>query len=410
MQKFIFVTILSFYVCQILSAIMVNNQDINNLIKPGQVLMYDCPDADNIFMRIKDGNITIGGWELTNVAEAQAFFNELNNNKNEFSQNIAPDMISLKTEKNMSIKKAFFSSDKGIIFDVGAQINLDTLILQSKEKVAFLANQLNIQNCFFNVPWLQIESNIPNSLCQVIRFTFNKDISFSVCAQGHINFESNETLQDFIVIGASQVEILFSPEAFKNNQKPENKKFEQYNERHLLINLLPEQVNIPDKLDAELYAHIVKNVIITCVDIFLYDPENSRYLLVKRKQKPAQGMWWLPGGRQCKGESFFDAAKRKCKEELSVEIIPLAHLSNYSTVFSDSAWSCQTHTNNQPIFAILDKNSKPVVDENHDTWQWFDINQSPRNSALFADYSIQEYAYIQKVYDEAIAFIATYNK
>ncbi len=181
------------------------------------------------------------------------------------------------------------------------------------------------------------------------------------------------------------------------------------NQRHLLVGLSGDQVEkVNQRLERALYRQVVKNLIITCIDVFVYDPVNGRYLLVKRKQKPAQGMWWVPGGRHCKGESFFEAACRKCKEELSIDILPIACLNSYSTIFSDSEWNCQTHTINQVVFALSSSGSYPVVDPNHDTWCWLDIHESPSNSSFFADYSSDDYMYLQYIYDEAIVLISNY--
>jgi GDP-mannose mannosyl hydrolase len=177
-------------------------------------------------------------------------------------------------------------------------------------------------------------------------------------------------------------------------------------QRHLTMNISDDQIQrVTHRLEKELYRNVVQNLIITCIDVFVYDPINRTYLLVKRNQKPAQGMWWIPGGRHCKGESFFEAAIRKCKEELSIAIMPITLLNNYSTVFPDSEWDCQTHTINQVVFALIQPSSSPATDPNHDTWRWFDIDESPVRSSYFANFNIEEYQYMQNMYDEARVFI-----
>lgn len=180
------------------------------------------------------------------------------------------------------------------------------------------------------------------------------------------------------------------------------------NQRHLLVGLSKNNVQcVTHRLEKELYRTIVHHLIITCIDVFVYDPINQRYLLVKRKQRPAKGIWWVPGGRHCKGESFFEAAIRKCKEELSIDIQPIALLNNYSTIFPDSEWECQTHTINQVVFALIHPDSYPKVDPNHDTWRWFALTESPSNSEFFEDYNREDYRYMQNIYDEALSFIDT---
>ena len=56
-----------------------------------------------------------------------------------------------------------------------------------------------------------------------------------------------------------------------------------------------------------------------CCDIILvrYNPETKRKecLLVERASEPVKGVWWWPGGRILKGETFFDAASRKQRKQ-----------------------------------------------------------------------------------------------
>jgi len=54
-------------------------------------------------------------------------------------------------------------------------------------------------------------------------------------------------------------------------------------------------------------------------------------LLVERGSEPVKGVWWLPGGRIYKGETFFDAAIRKVKEETGLIGKPIQVLGFYNT-------------------------------------------------------------------------------
>ena len=74
-----------------------------------------------------------------------------------------------------------------------------------------------------------------------------------------------------------------------------------------------------ERLADEEYQHIVDTMPILCVDLVLSD-RNCKYLLVKRNNDPLKGKWWVPGGRVFKDESLEEAAVRKAREELSLEI------------------------------------------------------------------------------------------
>lgn len=83
------------------------------------------------------------------------------------------------------------------------------------------------------------------------------------------------------------------------------------------------QVNKPEYIaDAE-YLRIVDTMPILCVDLVLRDSRGG-YLLVKRNNEPLKDQWWVPGGRVYKGERLEEAAHRKMREELSIEIASLS--------------------------------------------------------------------------------------
>ena len=75
-------------------------------------------------------------------------------------------------------------------------------------------------------------------------------------------------------------------------------------------------------LPSDAYLQIVGVMPILCVDLVIRNSE-GKYLLVKRNNEPLKGQWWVPGGRVFKGESLQEAAIRKAREELSLEISSL---------------------------------------------------------------------------------------
>lgn len=84
------------------------------------------------------------------------------------------------------------------------------------------------------------------------------------------------------------------------------------------------------------YDNILSLVPIICVDVAI--SFNNKILLIRRKNEPAQGQWWLPGGRLYKGETLEDCALRKAIEEtdLYCKLGPMIHYSStdFETVHS----------------------------------------------------------------------------
>lgn len=68
--------------------------------------------------------------------------------------------------------------------------------------------------------------------------------------------------------------------------------------------------NIPE----ELYSRIRRIMPLVCVDLVVVNGE-GQLLMVRRKNEPAMGEWWFPGGRVLFGEARIDAARRKLREE-----------------------------------------------------------------------------------------------
>ena len=79
------------------------------------------------------------------------------------------------------------------------------------------------------------------------------------------------------------------------------------------------------------YNLFVKHSVISCVDICIL--KDNKVLLVLRNEEPAKGMWFPPGGRIQRGEEIFDAAIRKCNEEVGIDINPIKIIHTDNTIF-----------------------------------------------------------------------------
>lgn len=135
-------------------------------------------------------------------------------------------------------------------------------------------------------------------------------------------------------------------------------------------------------LSADIYTKVVESLPICCVDVFVYNPHSQKYLMILRKDKPAQNLFFVPGGRLLKGESFFGGAERKIKEETGLDITATQKIDVYSTIFPDSQWGCQTHTINIVIFAVLKPDQKITLDAHHGDYAWVSRDIAPENEYL----------------------------
>jgi ADP-ribose pyrophosphatase YjhB (NUDIX family) len=137
-------------------------------------------------------------------------------------------------------------------------------------------------------------------------------------------------------------------------------------------------------LPAEVYKKLVQDSVVCCVDILLvrFNPAENRKecLLVERSSEPAKGLWWLPGGRLLKGETFFQAAIRKARQETGLAAVePIQVLGVWNTFFPTSHWdddgSKGTQTVN-PIVLVeaLREGADVELDETSESYRWISLD------------------------------------
>lgn len=89
----------------------------------------------------------------------------------------------------------------------------------------------------------------------------------------------------------------------------------------------------------DLYKQILRSMPIPCVDLLVTD-EKGNVLLLRRKNEPAAGQWWFPGGRVLIGEKREDAAKRKLEEECGLFASKFIEDGTFDIVFNLTHGAC----------------------------------------------------------------------
>ena len=85
-------------------------------------------------------------------------------------------------------------------------------------------------------------------------------------------------------------------------------------------------------IEDKLYEKILQVMPIPCVDLLVMD-DIGRILLLRRKNEPAAGQWWFPGGRVQFKETRAQAARRKLKEECALESLNIEELGTDDALF-----------------------------------------------------------------------------
>jgi colanic acid biosynthesis protein WcaH len=121
----------------------------------------------------------------------------------------------------------------------------------------------------------------------------------------------------------------------------------------------------------ELYNAILRSIPIACVDISIV--ASGCVLLVRRGDPPAQGQWWVPGGRVLKGEKMKETARRKAREEVGIDchVGPIIHTAE--TIFPDGPGGIPVHSINSCflLYPVEDLSRTRVrLDDHHAEWKW----------------------------------------
>ncbi|MFA5125915.1 MAG: NUDIX domain-containing protein [archaeon] len=127
-----------------------------------------------------------------------------------------------------------------------------------------------------------------------------------------------------------------------------------------------------------LYKQIMENVPILCVDLLVKN--GDKILLLKRKNKPLKGYWWIPGGRVYKNETLLEAVKRKYFEECGLKTDSVKEIGTYDYIGSDAVFDdikTGIHTLSV-VFEIKATSDKIKVDEQHAEYGWFEFEDCPK--------------------------------
>jgi len=120
---------------------------------------------------------------------------------------------------------------------------------------------------------------------------------------------------------------------------------------------------IPD----DLYRDVLRTMPVPCVDLLIQ--HSGRILMVQRRNEPARGEWWFPGGRIHKGERLLQTAHRQAREEVGARGLCGALVHVEETLFETGRFGEPVHTVN--LCYAFDALSKEVtLDADHTEYMW----------------------------------------
>lgn len=130
-----------------------------------------------------------------------------------------------------------------------------------------------------------------------------------------------------------------------------------------------------EKLDLTTFKTVVASTPLVSIDLIVRN-SFGQILLGVRENRPAQGYWFVPGGRIGKDETFALAFKRLTQVELGAEypIEGARFIGVYQHLYSDnfSGEDFSTHYVVLGYELILDVALEQLPIEQHQQYQWWD--------------------------------------
>lgn len=124
------------------------------------------------------------------------------------------------------------------------------------------------------------------------------------------------------------------------------------------------------KIPEKIYKEIHRSLPIACVDIVITN--GKEFLLMKRRNQPQKGTWWLPGGRVLKNELLEDAVTRFLKKEIGLTGKTDNFLGFQELFFSPGYFpNINAHTIGFVFKVKISPNSRISFDKQHSEARWF---------------------------------------
>jgi colanic acid biosynthesis protein WcaH len=121
------------------------------------------------------------------------------------------------------------------------------------------------------------------------------------------------------------------------------------------------------------FLRIVDGTPLVSIDLILKNAE-GKILLGRRTNRPAQGLWFVPGGRIRKNERVADALLRISRRELGVEILQAKLLGVFDHLYPDNflgAPGVSTHYVVLGMEAAWPEGASVQADDQHDEFKWW---------------------------------------
>ncbi|MCG9709922.1 GDP-mannose mannosyl hydrolase [Pseudoalteromonas sp. Isolate3] len=133
-------------------------------------------------------------------------------------------------------------------------------------------------------------------------------------------------------------------------------------------------------LEQKRFQTVIDSAPLVSIDLVVLN-ENNEALLGQRLNRPAEGFWFVPGGRILKNESLANAFERLTLNELGikVELSTAELLGPYDHFYDDSVFSDKIKTHYVAIAYVLRLTKQQLdalpLNEQHAAYKWFSFDE-----------------------------------
>lgn len=132
-------------------------------------------------------------------------------------------------------------------------------------------------------------------------------------------------------------------------------------------------------LSQQRFSQIIEYTPLVSIDLVIED-ESGQVLLGERLNRPAQGFWFVPGGRILKDEKLEDAFARLTIEELGHEfkLSQATLLGPYTHLYGDNVFGNDFTTHYVAIaykLVVIRSELDLPMNEQHSSYHWYDKNE-----------------------------------
>lgn len=124
------------------------------------------------------------------------------------------------------------------------------------------------------------------------------------------------------------------------------------------------------------FLRIIEGTPLVSIDLIVRN-ERGEVLLGHRRNRPAQGCWFVTGGRIRKNERVAEALRRISRRELGVTLNDAHLLGVFDHIYPDNflgAPDVNTHYVVLGMAAPLSSQTSLVTDDQHDELRWWTVD------------------------------------